>query len=319
MMRSNGFIRTACVSVMLALATTAQAGIFNKVARGLDIAGFQIVGFENPVSQSASVAAGANFQGNTIDFGDFDLTLVGPVTLMFESGGRRIPTLEVSISSGLLDINPNGVFTAGAPQSLLYVANFDSGLNTTNITGNTLFDARFSLNAFGSYDLRLQLSNRSTTTQIGRFDDVDPIDLDFDLGPINIEGNLIADLLATVTDPIFQATGFENVFASFSGRTDREAKVREVVQRLRAKIDDGGTLTSDEFSLLTGLATVADLLGDDVPDLSFVSDAFEEGRVDVGSDSAQASGNPVQIPEPATLALLGLGILPLLRRRARHA
>lgn len=314
-MRSHTVLNSAIVSVVLFAATSAPGGIFNDVVRGLDVAGFQIVGLENPVSNKTSVAAGANFQGNPIDFGDFDVTMAGPVTFLFESGGRGIPTLDIGISSGLININPNRVFTIGQPQGMLYAVNFDSGLNTTNITGNMLFDGRLSINAFGSYDLRMQFSNRGTTTQVGRFDDVEPVDFDFDLGPVNIEGNIIADLLATVTDPLFEAVGFENIFASFSGRIGREEQLRSAAQRIRIKLENGGQLTQDDLSMLTGMAMVADMLGDDVPDLSFVSQAVEAGQFEGGDDLPQSTNDNIRVPEPTAVLLLCVGAASLLRRR----
>ena len=303
-------------AVAACAASPAPAGMFENVLDGLRVSGFTLGVDHSDLSRSTVAAAGTTFQGNTIDFGDFDVTLAGPVAAVVERGGRGIPTLDVILSTGTLNVNPNGVVTVGAPQPLAYTINMDTGTNETNIAGNFLLDARASVNRYGSYDLKLQLSSRQTTEIRGRFDDNSPSNLDFDLGPIDIEGNIFADVLATVTDPFFESAGVENVFALFSGRTFREAKARDEVDSMRAAVEAGGTLTGTELARLSALSLVADVLGDDFPDVSFISAGLPDPNDPVAGD--RASANAI-VPEPSTVFLLAM-CLPaaLLRRRRRR-
>ena len=310
MTRQSAVTAIAMVTI-LAISTSARAGIFDDVVEGLRFSGFLIATNKDDMSNTATVVAANNFQGNTINFGDFDLTVAGPVTAMLTTGGREIPTLNLTLSTGLLNINPNGVVTVGPAQPLAYTFNFDSGTNTTNVTGNFLFDSRFSINTFGSYDLRFQFGNRQTTTLDGRFDGTTGQNFDFDIGPVDFEGNLFADLLATITDPFFEATGSENIFALFSGRTFRENQTASTVAAFRAMVEGGGILSDDDVATLAGLAMAADFLGDDVPDLGFLPQGLGQSG---GSASAAGSSNP-SIPEPTTLILLSLGAASAIRRR----
>ena len=293
-MRAIRIIVLSCIISVLG-ATSANAGMFENVVEGLRFAGFAVDGNHDGISNSTVGVIGTNFRGNVVDVGDFNFSLTGPVSAVVQRGGRGIPTYEVILSTGPLSINPNQVTSVGPAQPLAYNLSFDSGLNTTDITGNLLADMRFSINRFGSYDLRLQFSDRQTTTIDGAFDETSPLDFNTDLGPIDIEGNIIADVLAVVTDPFFKAAGLENLFANISGLTILE-------ESLQAST---GTLTSK-----VGLSLFSSILGLDPGSLGIVPDGL----------TADAS-NPVivsaiAVPEPAVLVLMGLGALTLLPRRA---
>lgn len=292
------------LALLLVLSVPVNAGVLDHVTDALRFTNFVLDTDHDDVSNTSIAVAASNFQGNTIDLGDFDVTLAGPVSAVFRTGGRGIPTIDVTLSTGLLNVNPNRVVTVGDAQPLSYVFNTDSGTNATSVAGNALLDARFQMNTFGSYDLKFQLSNRQTSAVDGRFDANGQNDFDFDIGPVNIEGNLFADLLATVTDPIFEAAGFENVFANFSGRTLRETQSQAVADALRTKVESGGTLNADDLNTVTELSLVSRILGDQLPDLSFV-------------EAARAAGAAGAIPEPGTIVLL-IGGAAWLRRRTRR-
>jgi len=291
------------VAVIAFLSPPARAGRFEDLLDGLRVSGVTLGADHSNVSNSTIAAAGTTFNGNTIDFGDFELTLAGPVAAVVERGGRAIPTLDVILSTGRLNVNPNRVVTVGDPQPMGYNLHLDTGTNETNISGNVLLDARTSVNRYGSYDLRLQLSNRQTTEIRGHFDGGSPSNLDFDLGPIDVEGNIFADVLATVTDPFFESAGVENVFALFSGRTFREAKTENEVNALRAAVEAGRTLTESQLARLSTLSLVADVLGDDFPDVSFASARLPDP--DAPASATRTSAGSI-VPEPATVLLLAM-------------
>ncbi len=296
------------LATMVLIASPLRAGMFEDLVKTLRFAGFTADSTYVGTSNSSIAVIANNFQGNTIDLGDFEFSLNGPASFVFETGGRQIRELEFTLSSGLFNINPNQVPTVGPAQPIVYSFSFDSGTNSTQIVGNFLFDIRGKINQFGSYDLSLQASNRQTTFLDGRFEDFATGNADFDLGPLDLEGNIVADFLATVTDPFFEAAGLENIFAEFSGRVFREQQAFDIVSALQAKVDAGGKLNEDELTRLSAVAFFANLLGDDVPDTSFVS----ADALDITPGTI-----PSSVPEPTTALLLSLGATVMLRRRRR--
>ncbi len=295
------------VAVLLAGGLPASAGMFDNLVDGLRFAGFVVDGTHVDLTNTSVLVAANNMQGNVIDLGDFDFAVAGPVTFVLETGGRQIQEVGITLSTGLLNINPNRVVNVGPAQPLAYNFNFDAGLTDTTIVGNMLFDLRASMNSFGSYDFRFQASNRQTTNIDGRFDDFPIGDADFDIGPIDIEGNIFADLLANVTAPFFEAAGIENIFALFSGRVFREQQARATADTLRAKVEAGGSLTAEELADVSAMKFVAGLLGDELPDLGFIADGIPNGET--------ASTGMGVIPEPHTGLLLAAGLLIGVRRR----
>jgi len=308
-MRNGKKAIVAVVVLAAAAAVPVRAGMFENVVEGLRFAGFTVDGNHDAVSNSTVGVITRNLQGNTIDLGDVEFALQGPLTAMVQTGGRSIPTLDVILSTGRLNVNPNQVTTVGAAEPLAYNATFDSGLNTTSIDGNLLGDARFSINTFGSYDLRLQFSDRQTTTIDGQFSDQSPIDRAVDLGPIDIEGNIFADLLAVVTDPLFELSGTQNIFAQFSGRTFAKQELEARLAELENIVAAGGLLSQDDLAQIAGLSLATSVLGGSAPDLGFLADAR------IAPADASSSPPAAAVPEPSTLLLLVAGAALVVSRR----
>jgi hypothetical protein len=283
----------------LALAAPAYGDVFGDVLYGLDYAGFEFDGEYNPLSQGSTLTIGQNFQNTTLDFGFTDLTLTGPVVATVTTASRGIRQLEFSIIGG----------TANSPLYYNYLS--DIGANSVNIDGSAVFNATGSINQFGWYDMRFQLSSRQEVTSTGRYANSDGEYIDFDIGPIDVSGNLFADLLATITDPFYEAAGYENIFATFSGRTMRENALESTVSQAKAKMAAGKTLSKAEISELVRMAVEAEFHGDDVPDLSFLDVSIQ------ADPAAMLIPEPNRVPEPSTLLLL---LVPacLLRRRRRR-
>ncbi|MHC4234533.1 MAG: hypothetical protein ACYSUQ_05405 [Planctomycetota bacterium] len=274
------------VWIAVAPVGVARADVFGDVLVGLDHAGFQFAGQHNPLSDGATVGTARNFNNTVLDFGPTDLTLTGPVSASFTTGGRGIRTLDFALN-------------VGAPGNPLFYSYVDDlGASQLRVDGSTVFDVNGSINQFGWYDLQFQFSSRQTASNTGRFANTDGTMLDFDVGPIDVSGNIFADLLATVTDPFFESSGYENVFASFSGRTARENSLESTVSNLRAKAAAGMNLSEREVSDLVTMAMISQVHGDEVPDLSFL----ELSRATGADYTLQGVGRAV--PEPSMLAFL---------------
>jgi hypothetical protein len=279
--------------VLSASAIPAQGGVFRDVVRGLEFAGFQFAGQENPLSGGAQFSLTRNFTGQTLDFGASELTLTGPIALTFETGGRGLPTLDFSLSTN--------------NQAFSYVYNASTGAQDTQVTGNFLLDATGSMNTFGFYDMTFQLSSRADTLQEGRYQDGVEEQLDFDIGPIDVSGNVFADMLAVLFDPFFEAIGTTNIFASFSGRAQLDQEFDQLVAEALAKTDAGQDLSDRELARLIGMGELNAMFSGEPADLSFL-----DGLVSAEQISEQGL---FQVPEPATLTLLLAPAMMLVARR----
>ena len=286
-MRRSGFYLTVLAATWLAVgpATSARAGVFEDVTLGLGRAGFNVGGNRNVASGGADYLVNNIFVGNTLNLGMGDLTLLGPISLSVSSGTRFVNTLDVSLRTAI----DGGVLASVTPFS--YILNLDSGSQSAAITGSLLIDANFSINGFGFYDFDLRYSSRQSVDREGRVTDAGS-DFDSDIGPINISGNIYADILALVTAPFFDAAGTSNPFASFSG----SSKLIDALQNdsLLRVLAEGAS--SDMKDVFPYAATIPGSEGVDV---------FGTG-LGIGVDEAFLG----IVPEP-TVLLLMLAALPL--------
>jgi hypothetical protein len=280
-----------CLTVFAIAVDGAQAGVFKDTVRGLEYAGFQFIGQENPLSGGADFALTRNFNNETLDFGGTELTLSGPITFSFSTGGRMLPVLDISLNT--------------RNQPLNYTFDSDVGGQSTTITGSMLLDATGSINTFGFYDFRFNLSSRESIDEEGRFRNTDGELVAFDVGPIDVSGNIFADMLGLLFDPLFDATGGTNIFASFSGRLQAEEQMNRAAKQAMAKMQAGINLTPEEVSELVGHVLTVEALGGNGADLSFLD-------LDLDGNLAQAA----PVPEPGTLCLL-LAAIPLFSRRRK--
>ncbi len=172
----------------------------------MDYAGFDARGSRNPLSGGMDLLIDRQFNGNVFDFGNAELALQGPVSLQVSTGGRVIPSFDVSFTTALNDRNQ------ATPLNYNYTS--DIGPQSTTITGSTLVDSKFSINALGFYNLDVTSSQRNTVTRAGLVNDTNTIDSD--IGPLSISGNIFVDALAALTDPLFQQTGNPNPLDALS-------------------------------------------------------------------------------------------------------
>ena len=295
MMMSMSRRAVAIALFTVSLTAPVQAGLFRDALIGLSDSGFQFVGNKNPLSGGADLTVARNFTGQTLDFGATELTLTGTPTFTLSTGGRGLQVLDFSLTTG------------GNP--LTYTLTTDTGNQTLTTAGSLLVNINGGVNNFGFYNLTFDVSSRQTVTQDGQIL-MDTSENDFDIGPIDIRGNLFADLMGAVTDPIFQLLGVDNFFRQFSAAGQFESNLSALAQAAQAKTLAGVGLTGQEIANLTSLAAAGAAFGAAIPDLSFLSAAA------VNTDATLLSA-PVVVPEPATLMLL-VAASPLVMRRRRN-
>jgi len=298
-MRRNSFHRLALtlVAVVTASPIAVRADVFRTVGLGLEAAGFDVRGQRNPASGGLDFLINNQFQDRTFDFGAWDLTLNGPISTQLSTGGRVLSNLDVALTTALNS-------DAGA-EPLTYELNFDAGAQATRITGSLLVDADLNLNAFGFYDLGLNYSTRQTVVNSGTVSN-STTDFDADLGPINVRGNIFADALAAITDPLFAAARQPNPFEFFSGANQLKLAIQAQGDALLASLG-AGLADAPSASALRG--TNSGFVGPQVPRAGGLT----------SSNSSTGSPNAGVVPEPPVLLLMLLGIPALLGLRRRTA
>ncbi len=285
-MRLNRMKMTAAVGLSLLVAPSmARADLFKSVVIGLSEAGFNFVGNENLLSGGADLVVSRNFNGETLDFGATELTLTGAPVFSLTTGGRGLEVLDISLNTNNNPLN--------------YTLTTDTGNQLTTVTGSFFLDATASVNSFGFYDLQLDVSSRQTTVQDGSFDNSTRED-DFDIGPVNLRGNIYADLLATLTAPIFELLGTENFFAQFSGAAQLESLLATETQ---------AALADSALAKISGIESLSNL-SSSIPDFPTIDTNTYNNSLNSGF-----AGGFNAIPEPATLSLLALAIPFVIRRK----
>jgi len=286
---------------ILAVTSSVQAGTVQRLLHGLDAVGFNFAGEQNFLSGGYDIAVSRQFTGQTLDFGATQLTLQGTPVLTFSTANRGLDEIKFSLNTG--------------SSPLSYTLTTDTGNQISTLTGSFMLNATAKINQFGFYDVVLDVSSRQSFTNDGRFSN-DPSTQDFDIGPVSLRGNIYADLLAAVTDPIFNALGIDNVFAQFSASGQFQSKLDAQAAKLQAKAQSGEALSADEISQLGSMMATATALGIATPNFDFLSNIDYSNGVVFDDPVAVSRSTQYQVvPEPASLALIAFGTVVLFRRR----
>jgi len=290
MNRSTGraFGAAAALSAVVCLMPmTARAGIWENIPYGLGYAGFNIQGQHNYLSGGNDYLVNKFFIGNPLDFGSWELTLNGPISIDVSTGGRLVDEIEFHFQTA--------TSSAGVSQPLSYDLACDVCSQTSRISGSILIDGDLTINEFGCYDFHLDYSSRQSVEQDGRFDNDDTTN-DFDIGPIDISGNIYADILAAIFGPVFEQMDVENPFANFSGQLQLE-KAIERISAEQAK----QALLADDLLLDSGpLVTFQpDVVGPTPTGEILLADTLS-----IENGTAPLAG---VVPEPSTVLFMMLG------------
>lgn len=298
----------------LVAAVPSQAGLFDDLYRGLDIlatpSGSPVAlgpggGLQNGARQGRlrivpnrfgeghrlefdrRFGADAFGRPEVFDFGAFELELDGTIS----------NTTQLTRRGFLIFSTQNFI------DGVNYTFRGKSGLQDVRLSGS--FDLRQSLelNRFGFYELRLEGSNRGSKLEFDGLAVGGSRNTEFDIGPINIKGNIFYDgLLAILSGVGVDTTGLAGLFPKSPldtiGESLREDFEKEIARVAGASAD-----------IPPGAAA---------PARSVLADGAAFGATGAGPSPAEGAGNPPNahvIPEPGTAVLLALGLLVLGSRR----
>jgi len=264
---------------------------------------------------------------NTLDLGPFKIQLgldpavatsSQPIGLHSRVGytTRFIPEVFFEAQTGQRTFNQFSGISTFAPAPLNYTVTINTGIQDFEWTGNALIDADGRMNAMGFYDFQFRFTNVGSHESDGVFVHDEQVN-DFDLGPIDVSGNVAFDMVAS----FMQAIGATNEATTpriISGSAQKQKEIDELFTRLEL----GETLSDDEMQFLVQqmfeAAFRADPLGVLENGLPTEVPGFEALTLEftpIEGETASAT-----IPEPGTLALLAtvlgtLGLARPLRRR----
>ncbi|MHC4440978.1 MAG: PEP-CTERM sorting domain-containing protein [Planctomycetota bacterium] len=292
-------IKLAAVIIILATlcpALTAKADFINNLARGLSLFDYQFRGERNVLGDGWTIQTGATYDNRTFDFGVAQLTLTGQVAGEVGYTLRGIPKGDFVLNTGATP--------------LAYEFKINNGIQNYVGTGSALIDIDTSINALGFYNQSFHISNRGEYELSGLVQDTGT--LDYDIGPINVSGNIFLDIIAALTQPFFAATGTQNPFAALSDRTGLVAGMTETIEELSARLTSGETLNERELGTMVNNAVLASMLGSPQLSSTLFQDLLLPADLLEDLETAQANGlilESAPIPEPATISLMALGLI----------
>lgn len=189
-----------------------------------------------------------------------------------------------------------GAGAVSAP--LQYRVETNNGLESGLLFGTIQVDTSGSVNAFGFYNVDLAVVNTGTLTTRSYTTEDRNQDVSFDIGPVNLSGNIFVDQALGLLDFVTEQLGVPP--EQFSVLTLRERTPDEIT----AAIEAGESVSAAEFNslieaYLANPETVILPNADTVP----------------GASPALLTA----VPEPGTLLLLAGGLAVLSLRRARSA
>jgi len=330
MMRACRFIGFAgALLAMAAISTEAQGkGLGRKLVRGLTNSLTPTIGAiqngpnvnnnifaqrfsENPLTKGRSYEFerifGDDSYGNadTLNLGLLNVQLRQPDGSGLQGSGvynkigynlRLVPELYWEARSTGRNISGfAGAAAVAAP--IQYNIDANNGFESSNLSGQIIFDSKGSMNILGFYDMRVIASNTGQLTTDGVGEDRNQ-DVNFDIGPVNVSGNVWVDTALAVADLIG-----EQVFGippdDFNPGLARERNPDEI----SAAIAAGQAVSGPELAALLD-AHMADPEGVPLPENP--------------NSPLAAAATPI-VPEPGTLLFLATGLaawtLPASRRR----
>lgn len=312
-----------CGGIVLAAASAAQAGIGQRIYRGLTYGLANNLGtVENGplanqnifrqrvirnipgdgVGYEATRVWGTDSFGNgtQYDAGPFNVSLQGTTHGRATVNRRFIPELNLQFD------------TAGAP--LNYDFDVFDGIQNFNLNGAFNGNLTGTINALGFYRLQVNGQNTGTRTADG-FVLTDNQSTNFDLGPINVSGNIFLDIAAGVFQAVANTPGaLQFAIPSAASGAARVKPEDSLATALTLPASDATASAQQEMAS----ALVRAIFQQSWLELSSGEQSSLE-QLALGltqSDLAAAEARSAVVPEPATLVLLAApAVLLVLRRK----
>jgi hypothetical protein len=272
---------------------------------------------------------------NTLDLGPLKIQLgtdpaliqTGQPTGILTRAGYSttiLPEVTFDSQSGQNIFNQFSGISSFSPSPLNYTVTLNTGVQDYSWTGNALLDAHGSLNAMGFYDFQFNFVNVGNYTADGVLVKDEQV-TDFDLGPIDVSGNLLMDAIGS----IWQATGATEA-ATVPRILDDASQKDKLLDSLLARLRAGETLSDEDMQYVTQkmieAAFRADPLGviqNGVPAEVAGFEGLSISLTQVAENADHSSSTTV--PEPGTLVLVasaaavGAAARRWQRRRASRA
>jgi hypothetical protein len=323
-------IRTSLVValiVSMAVGDLAFAGINADLAYGLRLAGIQYSKRYDPLSRGyylnitpTDPSTGASFYSNTlIDLGFADLTLgYGPngigdsFRIQASYTKRVVPTAHFIFNTG------------GRPLDYRFTSHI--GGQNLDIIGSALINVDTRINQYGFYQVTLQASNRAQVGTNGALGtDANLPDLNYDIGPLSLTGNIYVDAIAAITDPFFEQFGTENPFRAFDQGIAGLASATTRVDDLLTRLESGQLLSDQDLATLISNSILSSAMGKEPSAKLFqnlvVPDDLLASNAKVAQPEAAFELVTSPLPEPGMLLLLAsvsAGFFAFSRRRGRQ-
>ncbi len=325
--------RLAAVGVVLMVglvAAPAQAGLGRKLVRNITLGLSPSIGTiqngpnfnENDLSQRFNVdplTEGRSYEvqrffgddsfGNpeTLNLGLLNVELGPPDGSPLRGAGfySRVGYNKRIVPEVYWDFRTTGrnvstfIGTSSAPAPLQYNIDMNNGLDAARLNGQILINSSGSVNVLGFYDVDLTVSNSGTLSTDGLLTDRDQ-ELNFDIGPIKLRGNVAVDTALAVLDFVGEQLGVPEEEFSVLGLRERTSD--EIVRA----IESGQAISAADFNALVA-ALIENPDAVDLPASALPAPAGS-------TQSLQAT-----VPEPGTAVLLIIAAtLGLTRRRRRR-
>ncbi|NLX13571.1 MAG: hypothetical protein GXY44_07960 [Phycisphaerales bacterium] len=284
--------------------TAAHAGVWKDVALGLNLFDIGISGERNLLGDGLTINANAFYNNREFDMGCASLTLNGILNASAGYTTRCCPKGNFSLSTGNTPLN--------------YSFLVDTGAQNFYAEGSVLIDIDTSINMLGFYDQTMRVSNRGVYGYEGWAVN-DEKSMDFDIGPIDMSGNIFLDIIAFLTEPFFIAMGQGNPFSKLSQMSAKSVQLLTESELLQARLAAGESLTDQEIATMINNAILAAFLGGRPSGDWSMALMPTAQDLEMSADAATASRfESRSVPEPAGLLLLAFGMvacLPIRRHR----
>jgi len=219
---------------------------------------------------------------------------------------RLIPEVFFDAQTGQRDYNQFSGVSNFSPAPIAYTVTLNTGVQDFEWSGNVLVDSSGRLNALGFYDIEVRFTNVASYTADGVLVHDEQV-TDFDLGPIDLSGNIAFDMVAGLMQSI-GATVSAVGPRVFSGAAQRD----KVVDELLAKLEAGGALTGEEMQVLLQYAIESAYRSDPIgmalnglPSELSLGDGLTLSVAQSEATTTDTPAHQTLLPAPGMLVLFG--------------